>query len=225
VIVSIHQPAHLPWLGYLDRIAISDVFVFLDNVQFEKNSFTNRNRIKTPAGPLWLTIPVVTHGHRQNIIDIRTDSTQFWQRKQLRSIEQNYHKAECFSARFARLEAVYHLPAERLAEFCHSQLVFWLAEFAISTPVVRASELPVEGSKSDLVLALCRRLGATTYLSGPLGKNYLEEDDFRRAGIELRYHDYAHPIYTQLHGDFMPRLTVADYWLNCPAVDLFRRIQ
>jgi hypothetical protein len=225
VIVSIHQPAHLPWLGYLDRIATSDVFVFLDNVQFEKNSFTNRNRIKTPAGPLWLTIPVVTHGHRQNIIDIRTDDKQLWQKRHLRSIEQYYRKAECFNDRFAKLEAVYRLPAERLAEFCYSQLVFWLSEFAIPTPVVRASGLSVQGSKSDLVLALCRHLGATAYLSGPLGKNYLQEDDFGRAGIEVRYHDYTHPIYTQLHGDFVPRLATVDYWLNCPGVDLFRRKQ
>ena len=225
MIVSIHQPAHLPWLGYFDRIVSSDVFVFLDNVQFEKNSFTNRNRIKTPSGPLWLTIPVVTHGHRQNILDIRMDETQFWQKRQLRSIEQNYSKAVCFDDRFAKLEALYHPAAEGLAEFCYRQLIFWLAEFGISTPVVRASVLPIHGYKSDLVLALCQHLGATTYLSGPLGRNYLQEDEFERAGIEVRYHQYAHPTYQQLHGEFVPQLAAADYWLNCPSVDLFRNIK
>lgn len=225
MIVSIHQPAHLPWLGYFDRIASSDVFVFLDNVQFEKNSFTNRNRIKTPSGPLWLTIPVVTHGHRQNLFDIRIDEKQPWQKKQLRSIAQNYRNALCFDDRMAKLEALYDRPAEGLAEFCHRQLLFWLKELGISTPVVRASELTVQGHKSDLVLALCQHLGATTYLSGPLGRNYLQEDDFERAGIAVRYHQYAHPTYPQLHGEFVPQLAIADYWLNCPAVDPFRSIQ
>ncbi len=225
MIVSIHQPAHLPWLGYLDRIAASDVFVFLDNVQFERRSFTNRNKIKTPSGPLLLTVPVVTHGHRQNILDLRIDEEQFWRKKQLRAIEHNYHKAACFDARFGNLDDFYQPPADRLADFCYRQLLFWLAEFAISTPVVRASELPVQGYKSDLMLALCRHLGATTYLSGPLGRNYLQENEFERAGIEVRYHDYTHPTYPQLHGEFVPRLAAADYWLNCPEVELFRSNQ
>jgi hypothetical protein len=225
LIVSIHQPAHLPWLGYFSRIAASDVFVFLDNVQFEKNSFTNRNRIKTPNGPLWLTIPVVTHGHRQNILDIRVDEHQHWQKKQLRSIEQNYRSAACFKDRFERLTAIYRANEEYLAEFCFRQLAFWLKELGISKPVVRASTLPVEGRKSDLLLELCRFLGATSYLSGPFGRNYLAEDKFELAGIKVEYQNYVQPVYPQLHGGFIPHLAVVDYWLNCADQNLFRSDQ
>src|SRR6267378_479446 len=133
MIVSIHQPAYLPWLGYFDRIATSDTFIFLDNVQFEKNSFTNRNRIKTATGSLWLTVPVQTRGHlHKTLLDIEIDSRQDWKRKHLRSIEQNYRSASCFTKRFDRLAASYPPEAGRLVELCFHQLSFWLKELGIS---------------------------------------------------------------------------------------------
>lgn len=189
--------------------------MFLDSVQFEKNSFTNRNRIKTPKGPLWLTIPVLGHGHlHKRLVDIKIDGTQNWKRKHLRAIEQNYARAPCFSRRFDRLIANYEFDTDGLAEFCYRQLQFWLGELSISTPVVRASDLDVVGSKSDLILGLCKRLGATTYLSGPFGRDYLEEERFAEAGIGIRYHDYSHPKYQQLYGEFVSSLAVVDYWFN-----------
>ncbi len=215
MIVSIHQPAYLPWLGYFDRISASDLFVFLDSVQFEKNSFTNRNRIKTAKGALWLTVPVLSQGHLQKrLVDIKIDGTQNWKRKHLRAIEQNYSKAPFFADRFDRLVGSYGCETDGLAEFCYRQLQFWLGELSISTPVVRASELDVAGSKSDLIVALCKRLGATAYLSGPFGRDYLQEDSFAEAGIAIRYHEYSHPTYRQLFGEFIPSLAVVDYWLN-----------
>jgi len=223
MIVSIHQPAYLPWLGYFDRIAASDVFVFLDTVQFEKNSFTNRNRIKTAKGPIWLTVPVRLHDHlEKTLIEIEIDNAQNWKKKHLRSIEQNYRRAPFFAKNFDRLAATYLPEENRLAELCYNQLKFWLDEFEIGTRIVRASELPVQGSKSDLVLALCRRLGATTYLSGPLGRGYLAEDKFLAADIEVRYHEYKHPEYPQLFEEFIPAMAVVDYWMNCGAAGLFQ---
>lgn len=222
--VSIHQPAYLPWLGYFDRIAASDVFIFLDTVQFEKNSFTNRNRIKTPQGPHWLTVPVLGQGHfDKTLIDLEIDGRQDWKKKHLRSIEQNYRRAPFFAERFDRLATTY-APAHRyLAELCFCQLAFWLHELRIPTRVLRASEMAIEGSKSDLVLALCRAVGATTYLSGTLGRDYLREDEFAAAGIALSYQDYAHPTYPQLYGAFAPALSVIDFWMNCADLGAFRR--
>src|SRR6202040_3775048 len=107
MILSIHQPAYLPWLGYFDRIARSDKFVYLDNVQFERNSFINRNRIKTPHGPIWLTIPVRLKEHfNRTIADIEIDAQQDWKRKHLRSIEQNYRRAPDFTKKLARLAPI-----------------------------------------------------------------------------------------------------------------------
>jgi hypothetical protein len=223
MVVSIHQPAYLPWLGYFDRIAASDTFIFLDNVQFEKNSYTNRNKIKTAAGPLWLTIPVQTRGHlEKKLVDIEIDGRQNWKRTHLRSIEQNYRRAPCFAERFDRLAASYLPEIGRLAQLCYQQLRFWIEELGISTRIVCASDLPVSGEKSDLVLNLCRHVGATTYLSGPLGKGYLQEDRFSAAGIEVRYHNFVPTEYPQLFGDFVPALAVVDYWLNCPDLGMFR---
>lgn len=214
-VVSIHQPAYLPWLGYFDRIRRSDLFIFLDMVQFQRNSFQNRNKIKTGNGPAWLTVPVRLKNHFETTIaDIEIDETQDWRKKHLRSIEQSYSRAPDFAEKFARLSALYQDRQNRLAPFCLTQLRFWLDELRIDTPIVLASEQSVGGRKSDLVLALCRHVGATKYLSGPLGRGYLNEGEFAAAGIELEYHDFVHPQYKQQYGAFIPAMGVVDYWMN-----------
>lgn len=215
MIVSIHQPAYLPWLGYLDKITRADVFVFLDTVQYEKNSFINRNRIKTPQGPLWLTIPVKTKGHMSaTLLDTGIDDSQPWRAKHLKSIAMNYRKAPKFEERYPKLEALLSIQESNLAGYCWQQLKFWLTEFNIRTRIVRSSELAVASHKSDLVLNLCSHLGADQYLSGALGRGYINENDFDAAGISVSYQDFSHPVYSQLWGDFLPYMCVLDYWMN-----------
>ncbi|MGO8710493.1 MAG: WbqC family protein [Rhizomicrobium sp.] len=154
MIISIHQPAYLPWLGFFDRIAGSDVFIVLDNVQFERNSFINRNRIKTPDGPIWLTVPV-------------------------------------------RLDAHFDTIRRRLC----------------------ASELPVSGRKSDLLLRLCSQVGATfEALAKPLFLRAQTRIRGRTIGIKMQNllcHDFMHPVYPQLYGEFIPAMGIVDYWMNC----------
>jgi hypothetical protein len=218
VILSAHQPAYLPWLGYLDKIARADVFVYLDTVQFEKNSFINRNRIKTAQGVQWLTIPVKTRGHLSATLrDTQIETGQDWRTKHLKAIAMNYRRAAHFPACFRQLESLLSDSQTNLAELCWAQLRFWLELFAIETHVVRASELDVLGTKSDLVLALCRHFGADHYLSGALGRDYLVVEDFRAAGVEVEFQQFAPPVYPQLWGDFVPALSVVDYWMNCGA--------
>jgi len=220
VIVSIHQPAYLPWLGYFDRIAKSDLFIVLDNVQFERNSFINRNKIKTANGPIWLTIPVRLDRHfDKTIAETAIDATKNWQKKHLRSIEQSYARAAGFPAKFERLQVVYEGEAVSLSAFCIRQLRFWLNELGITTPTRSASELDAGGRKSEMILALCKRAGASTYLSGPFGRDYLDLAEFKRAGVEVQFHDFKHPIYPQLHGSFLPGMGVVDYWMNAEAPD------
>jgi hypothetical protein len=226
MIVSIHQPAYLPWLGYLDRIARSDVFIFLDTVQFEKNSFTNRNRIKTANGPLWLTVPVLSQGHiGKTLRDLEIDNRQDWRSKHLRSIEQNYRRAPFFADRFARLKTLYSQVQNSLTELCFEQLKFWTVEFGLSARLLRASELAVQGTKSDLVLALAAAAGATDYISGPQGRGYLDEPSFRDAGIKLHYHDFSPRPYPQLYGEFVPAMAALDYWFNIADPMNFRRME
>lgn len=223
MIVAIHQPAYMPWLGYLARIAEADVFVFLDTVQFEKNSFTNRNRIKSANGPVWLTVPVRQKGHiGKPLSALEIDNATDWRTKHLRSIEQSYRKARHFAKCEADLAALVQSEGTLLSELCLSQLRFWTDVLDIDTKIVRASELLVEGHKSNLVLNICRHLGADRYLSGPQGRDYLAEETFAAAGIEIDYHTYKHPVYPQLYGSFLPAMSVVDYWMNTSDTKLFR---
>jgi hypothetical protein len=224
MILSIHQPAYLPWLGYFDKIARADVFVYLDTVQFEKNSFINRNQIKTPQGALWLTIPVKTRGHTSGSLQTtEIDDSQPWRIKHLKSIEMNYRKAPCFDACFPKIQSLLTFPESNLAEYCLNQLRFWLGELAIDTHIVRSSELPITSAKSDLVLDLCQYFGAQHYLSGALGRNYLVEDDFSKAGIDIEYQSFKPAVYPQLWGDFIPYLGILDWWMNGAELPVFRR--
>jgi len=215
MIISIHQPAYLPWLGYFDKIAKADVFVFLDTVQFEKNSFINRNRIKTSDGSQWLTIPVLSKGHTtSSLIETEIDSTQPWQSKHLKTIALHYRKAAYFKECFPKIETLLSTSEINLSELCWRQLQFWLAELQIKTAIYRSSELPITSKKSNLVLDLCKHFDATYYLSGAMGKNYLHEASFTTAGIQIEYQDFGHPIYTQLWGTFEPNMSIIDIWMN-----------
>lgn len=221
--LSAHQPAYLPWLGYFDKIARADVFIYLDTVQFEKNSFINRNQIKTPQGPLWLTVPVKTKGHTSG--SLRTteiDERQPWRVKHLKSIEMNYRKAARFDECFPKIEALLSMPESNLAEYCWHQLRFWLDELGIVTRIVRSSELPIANLKSDLVLELCQYFGAQHYLSGALGRDYLIEDDFSKTGIVIEYQSFKSPVYPQLWGAFMPNLSILDWWMSDAELSIFR---
>ena len=190
----------------------------MDNVQFEKNSFINRNRIKTAQGAQWLTIPVKMKGHLVGSLrDTEIDETRAWRDKHLKSISLNYRRAPHFEQCFSELERLISQPQSLLAEFCWDQIRFWMQKFGIETRLERASELPVSGTKSALVLAYCQFFGATRYVSGVLGRDYLVESDFERAGIAVEYQDYSPPAYPQLWGEFIPRLSVVDAWLNCGA--------
>ena len=215
--LAIHQPAYLPWLGYFDRIAQVDLFVFLDTVQFEKNSFINRNRIKTPQGVQWLTIPVSSRGHlSSDLRETRIDNSRDWRADHLKALALNYRRTPHFAMRFARLEHLYAEPEEWLSAWCWRQLRFWLDELQIPTPVLRASDLDLRQRKSALVLEICQRLGARHYVSGSLGRDYLDEASFTSAGIAVEYQAFVPRPYPQLWGEFSPGLGVVDWWFNQP---------
>lgn len=215
LILSAHQPAYLPWLGYFDKIARADVFVYLDTVQFEKNSFINRNQIKTPQGALWLTIPVKTKGHMSGSLRAtEIDDSQAWRVKHLKSIEMNYRKSPRFEECFPKIQALLNIPESNLADYCFYQLQFWLGELAIDTRIVRSSDLQITSSKSDLVFDLCQHFEAQRYLSGALGRDYLVEEDFTKADISIEYQNFNSPVYPQLWGDFIPYLSVLDWWMS-----------
>jgi hypothetical protein len=216
MIVTIHQPSYLPWLGYFDKISKSDIYIFLDSVQLEKNSYSYRNKIKTPQGTSWLTIPLKMKGHTSKLIkDVLIDNTQRWKKNHLKSIYYNYKRSPFFDNLYPKLESLYGVEYDLFSDLSYEHLMFWLKELSIKTKVVKSSDLPIDSKKSGLILDLCKYFNAKKYISGALGKDYLVEDDFISNSIEIKYQDYRHPVYKQLYGDFVANLGIIDFWMNC----------
>jgi hypothetical protein len=210
--VAIHQPQYLPWLGYLAKWAAADVLVLLDTVQYEKNGWQNRNRIKTAAGPRWLTVPVRARlGTRLSDVAIAEEP---WQRRHLGAIEHAYARAPWWARHAAELRAIYAKPWPRLVPL-NVAVGTWLARtIGITTPTRLASELDVtETDPTGRLVALCRAVGGTTYLAGQDGARYMDVARFRAASIEVWTQAYRHPVYAQLHGEFVPFLSALDLLL------------
>jgi hypothetical protein len=216
MIVSINQPAYLPWLGYFERIARSDLHVVLDHVQFEKNSFTNRNKIRLKSGTTWLTIPVASKGRfgslEINRLEFANEKT--WQTKHWNSLQTNYARAPFFINYASSYERLYKSQPLLFFPFVRAFLLQHLNDLGIKTPVLFSSDLNVSGQKSDLVLNICQAVGATTYLSGALGRNYLDPNSFEAAGISIRYQNYHHPTYQQAWSGFESHLGILDLLFN-----------
>lgn len=213
MIVTIHQPEHLPWLGFFDKARQADLFVLLDNVPFRKNYFQNRNRLLSAGGPIWVTVPVYIKGKSGQLIEevrISNDKVPRWKEKYWNSIVQCYRKATFFQEHAPFFENVLARPWDRLVELNHAILTYLLRALQIDVKLVRASTLGVEGTKSDLLLDICSKVGGTVYLSGISGRDYLDLALFAEAGVEVRFQAFHHPIYRQLHQPFAPLMSVAD---------------
>ena len=213
--VVVLQPSYLPWLGYFDQLYRSDVFVLYDDVQYDKHGWRNRNRIKTPAGPQWLTVPVLTHG--QGLLtnrEVRIDARQPWGRRHLQALRANYAKAPAFGEVFERLEPVLSRCWTRLLDVNVAGLEALTEILGIKREIRLSSELGIPGRRTERLVAICRALGADRYLTGDAARDYVDEAQFAANGIRLEYHRYQHPVYPQFHGDFVPYLSVVDLLMN-----------
>jgi hypothetical protein len=212
--IAVHQPQYLPWLGYLAKWAAADAFVFLDTVQYEKNGWQNRNRIRTSDGAHWLTVPV--HAHLGTpIAEVEIDATQPWRARHLRVIEHAYARAPHLPAYAGPLRTLLESPWTRLAPLAVASAEWLARSVGITTPAVLASSLGVDDDDATgRLLAICKALGADTYLAGGHGARYMDTERFREAGIRLLYQRYEHPVYAQQHGEFMPFLSGVDLLLT-----------
>lgn len=205
------QPSYLPWLGFFDQYDWSDTFVLYDDVQYDKNGWRNRNRILTANGPAWLTVPVrVTGQNFPPILDVAIDNTKDWRRKHKLSLEQAYRKAPFFSMVQPALAAVLDQEWENLLELDIAMLRALVGLLGMEWKVLRSSELGVPGQRTDRLIGLCRKLGATEYLTGDAARSYLDESAFRDLGVQVHWHGYVHPEYRQRTGDFVPYMSVVD---------------
>ncbi len=217
MIVTIHQPNYIPWLGYFHKIAGSDVFVSLDNVQFTKNSFQNRNRIKTAQGEMWLTVPVITKKRSKQLTqEVKINNAANWGQKHWRSIHQNYSKSLHFNLYSDFFENIYmNEKHTNLVHLNETILKFIIKALGLKTDFVKASSLGVHGQSTDLLVQICISVGADTYLSGPSGRRYLEKDSFTNHGLQLIYDNFQSSAYDQLFDSFLPGLSIIDLIFNC----------
>ena len=225
MIIAVHQPQYLPWLGYFDKIDRADVFILLDNVQFKKNEWQNRNRIKTAQGPQWLTVPVL-YRFPQLICEVGINSKERWQHKQRQSILSNYRKAPCWSLLEPFFEEIFTKEWQTIAAL-NIHVVRELASLmGITTPLHVASELPVFPEDPDeRLIAITRHFGADTYLAGSGGHGYMDMLKYENAGIQVVFQEYHHPEYQQMFGEFEPFMSVVDLIYNHgqDSIEIIRR--
>lgn len=214
--VVILQPGYLPWLGFFDQLRRADVFVYYDDVQYDKHGWRNRNRIKTHTGPQWLTVPV-RHGGLgpQRIMDVEIDARTPWARKHLSSIRQAYAGSGFLQQYLAALEDVLQRPWERLIDLDLALAALIARWLGLERRIERSSALGIGGERSQRLIDICRHFGATTYLTGDSAEHYLDTALFERHRIAVEWQRFAHPVYPQLHGDFIPYLSALDLILNC----------
>ena len=175
----------------------------------------NRNKIKTNSGELWLTVPVLRKGYRElKTNEIKINNSINWQKKHFETIKNNYRKGEFFSDYVDFFEEVYSKSWTYLSELNEYMLKWFLKELKIDVNFVRASEQNFVGTKSNLVLDMAKKLNANTYIFGKLGKDYANEKDFQKNNIKIIFQDYKHPIYSQLHGEFIENLSIIDLLIN-----------
>ena len=222
MIVAAHQPHYLPWLGYLDKLAKADVFVVMDDLQYEAQNFQNRQRLKLDAGATWLTVPVHRGGQVDRICDKKIDNSgsprHHWARRTWLTLETHYRRAPHFARYADELRDIYARRWDSLLDLDLTMLELARRAFGIKTPIVRSSALGLVGVKTERLIDMCKKLGAHAYLSGSGGSTeYLDDEQMGRAGIGLIWQRFTHPAYPQRYPErgFVSHLGFLDLLLNC----------
>lgn len=221
-ILVAHQPEFLPWLGFISKAAMGDMYLLLDSVQFRKQYFQHRNKIRIRGGSgwQWLILPLdhASISREKHISDARVIKGS-WKEEHLRAITFAYSKSPYFSPIFGELEKIYQFDGDSLSDFNVHLIKYAFRMFGIDVPVYRTSELikagcDIAGQKTDIILSMCQAVGAKTFVSGPFGKEYLDRETFRRNNIDLVFQSFNHPVYPQMHGEFMPYMSFVDLLFN-----------
>lgn len=213
--IAIHQPNFIPWIGYFYKISKVDIFVLLDNAQFSKNSFINRNQIKTPEGKEWITLPVKQAGKfGQEINQVELFNPNIYLKKIKGTFTVNYKKSMYFKEVYNLIESAM-FESEKLAKFNESLIKEICQYLEISTEIIIGSNISnIKGVSTERLIEICKSLNATEYLAGFGSKNYQENLKFTEAGINSLVYDFIHPIYDQLWGNFIPNLSIVDLLFN-----------
>lgn len=215
--LAILQSSYIPWKGYFDLVNLVDEVVLYDDRQYTRRDWRNRNRVKTPQGTIWLTVPVEVKGRYRQRIDETVVSDRSWAERHWSTLRHSYRAAPHFEDCEGALEAAYERAGaeERLSVVNQLLLEEVCRLLGIGTPLRRSTEYEAAGTKTGRLISICRAAGATSYLSGPAAHAYLDESLFDAAGIAVDYMDYSgYPEYPQLHGPFEHAVTILDLLFN-----------
>jgi hypothetical protein len=209
--LAVVQSSYIPWKGYFDLIRAVDAFILLDDVQFSTNDWRNRNRIKTPRGVAWVTIPVQTSGRFPQLIQDTVVADKRWAKKHWHSLRTYYGRTPFFDRYAAVLEPLFNPDEIRLSAINHRFIVAICSLIGITTPITWSTQYDVPADRNLRLIELCRQTGATEYLSGPAARGYMDLDAFARAGVNVRFADYdGYPEYQQPYPPFDHHVTALD---------------
>jgi hypothetical protein len=212
--VGVIQSNYIPWRGYFDFIDSVDLFVIYDDVKYTKNDWRNRNRIKTPHGLNWLTVPVNYRHLNQLICETTIDYTHDWQKSHIKKFSFNYQKSPFFEDALCLLTSAISQDFTSISQL-NLALIKLINEYLeIKTPLVVSQDYAVTGTKTDRLVSLLQKIGATTYVSGPAAQSYLDENRFRETEIGLEYKTYDYAPYNQLWGEFVGSVSILDLIAN-----------
>lgn len=213
--IAIHQIQYMPGPRFFNKMKNCDLFVFLDDVQYEKREFQNRNKIRTAKGWQYLTVPVKTKGKRfQRINEVEINNSYEWRAEHRKAIKINYSNSGFFGEYSPAIERIYSREYFKLADISMESITFMKEAFKIKTPFEFSSRFDLKTSSSQKLVDLCLALGAGEYLSGAGGKNYLDERLFAKSGIRLSYQNYEYPKYRQVFPGFESNMSALDLLLN-----------
>ncbi len=215
--VAIVQSNYIPWKGYFDMIAAVDEFILYDDVQYTRRDWRNRNRIKTPRGPEWITVPVKVKGrYFQSVRETEIDATS-WPAAHWARLAHNYSRASHFADVAAILEPFYATCRHSRLSALNRELIEIVCRFlGITTRIAASSDYALEEGRTERLAGICAQAGAAEYVSGPSARAYLDESAFARRSISLSWFDYSgYPEYPQLWGAFVHEVSVLDLLFNC----------
>jgi len=215
MIIAGHQAQYLPGMRFFAKVLACDKFILVDHVQFVKKEWQNRNRIRTKDGPMWLTVPVLVKGKfDQRINEVEIDNKSDWQRTHWRSIELNYSKAPYFGEYRSFFEEIYKRKWNKLADLNLEIVSFLLNELKIGKEIILSSSLGLTGKSTDLLIELCKKLNADTYLSGQQAKTYVDLAKFKDNNLKHIFMEFHYPVYEQQFNGFLPNLSIIDALFN-----------
>lgn len=218
MIVAIHQPNYLPWIGFFNKILKSDLYVVFDDVQFPRGKdFAYRNKIKTNSGAIWLSVPIKNKSQLITWNEVLIDNTSNWRHKHLRSIELSYKNSKYFKNYFDSINKIISDSYEKIMMLNIELIKYFLDALEWRGKIIYSSELDVQKSGSEKILGILQKLNATEYISGEGAGStrYISEAEFAKKGIKLVWQNFNHPIYSQLHGEFIPEMSIIDLLFNC----------